>query len=563
MLDFRKVLLAAAVAGLGLVSSANAQWSYSATTVTEALIHAEGVTEQLPSVTYGTPGTGVAVTTSPSFIVSTNGAPITNVVLTGSTTSQTDAYADVLIAAAHTYYPGVLLNSTTLQFNLGTSTVVTAGAPTSITIDNVRVDVHNLAIGTIVTLTPSAVLNGGVAFTGGGAAAASAGLTVKSLGTTKFTGYSPITTCTLTATDITPVGVVQINGAYANEFATDAAAAAAETYNPTTFLPAPTGVTANPNLTGSIGTRLQVVLGNLNSNVTYYLPITVTNNGLIIKQVTGPTSATVVTATTIPATATGANKPTGAVAALVQTSGTSTVYYEVTAVNGGAADLTAAWAAAVDTGAAGFSTLTLFENVATPTSITTSTGSPTVTVTVTGSVAPSYNQFSSPVQTTVTAAAITGQAASGTGAVNVCSTILLFPYLLTYGGYDTGIAIANTGLGTNTITGNTFTATTSGSCSLSLWGSATANGTTQVSSSIPAIVLPVNSGQVYAIQLGLSLPAATPTFVGYGVATCNFIGAHAYAQVSAGLGGGSSFDYLAPVLSDVFNATSSAVDQVF
>lgn len=574
MLDFRKVFLAAAVAGLGLVGTASAQspvtygagGTYGFVGAGLAALRAEGVTEQVPSsVIGGLTAVGGVNASSVSFIVTTS-APITNLLLTGTITNQTDAYAGFVAwngGVGTTNVAGVLVNSTTLQFTLTGLGIGTA--PGTITINNIRVDVHNLAVGTSVTTVPSGVATGNLVFTTT-PTALTEGITQTSLAKPTFVGYANIAACTMKAADLNAVGVVTISDAYSGAFTTDVSENAKEA-----GAGAVLSTLSNPAFGTAIGTRLAVTFSNLGSGLNYYLPAVITNAPFVLTMVTGATSATPATAVTVPGTGSTGNLGAGnaltGVVQLAVSGGSATAYYAVTGSNFGLAiDTTAAIPSVAGPPVvlsapqiAAFTTVTLYESGPVPASIVAPAGAPTVTVTVTGNTAPLYTQMSAPAPTVITAAAKSTIPLTGAGLVSACNTTLLFPYLLTSSGYDTGIAFTNAGPGTSTLVGNTFTATTSGLCNLSLWGSATLNGAAITPlTGATAIPVTIAAGQVYANNLSALLPAGNPTFVGYGVASCNFIGAHAFAQISNGAGGLSE-GYLAPVLTDVYAGVPGAL----
>jgi hypothetical protein len=99
--------------------------------------------------------------------------------------------------------------------------------------------------------------------------------------------------------------------------------------------------------------------------------------------------------------------------------------------------------------------------------------------------------------------------------VVLCTTALLYPYVINVNGFDTGVAIANT-------TTDPFgTAAQAGTCSLYFYGTAAPTTT-------PFVTPTVASGTVYA-NLASTL---APGFDGYMIANCNFQDAHGFAFVS-------------------------------
>lgn len=131
----------------------------------------------------------------------------------------------------------------------------------------------------------------------------------------------------------------------------------------------------------------------------------------------------------------------------------------------------------------------------------------------------------------------------------ICSTTLLFPYVTTDAGFDTGIAIANT-----TADPAAFgTANQSGTCAISAYGAyGSGTGTVPAAGTSPAIA----AGRTWAFSLtdsGVFADSAKlgSGFSGYLITQCNFQLAHGYAFISTyGLAGSNAVaqGYLALVL---------------
>jgi hypothetical protein len=96
----------------------------------------------------------------------------------------------------------------------------------------------------------------------------------------------------------------------------------------------------------------------------------------------------------------------------------------------------------------------------------------------------------------------------------LCTTDLLYPYVINTNGFDTGLAIANTS------TDPFGTTTQVGTCQLNFYGSSTPSG--------PFTTPTIATGTVYA-NLASTL---APGFSGYIIAVCNFQWAHGFAFVS-------------------------------
>jgi len=100
--------------------------------------------------------------------------------------------------------------------------------------------------------------------------------------------------------------------------------------------------------------------------------------------------------------------------------------------------------------------------------------------------------------------------------INICQTLLLFPFVTNASGFDTGIAIANT----STDPAQIGTAPQNGACTMT-WYAGTTNP--------PAVNTGnIASGTVYTTLLSIS----APNFTGYMFALCNFQFAHGYAAIS-------------------------------
>ena len=118
--------------------------------------------------------------------------------------------------------------------------------------------------------------------------------------------------------------------------------------------------------------------------------------------------------------------------------------------------------------------------------------------------------------------------------VTPCQTILLFPYVTSVQGFDTGIAISNTS------TDPVGTPPQSGTCTLSPFG----NGAGQ-----PFTTPTVASGTSYTVLAS----TAIPNFSGYVFAVCNFQYGHGFAFISDAGARNLAMGYLALVVPDPAN----------
>jgi hypothetical protein len=120
-----------------------------------------------------------------------------------------------------------------------------------------------------------------------------------------------------------------------------------------------------------------------------------------------------------------------------------------------------------------------------------------------------------------------------------CQTILLFPFVTTQAGFDTGIAISNT-------SSDPFgTPTSSGTCSLNFYG--------QNAPTTAPVIGPIAVGTPDPSKAAFIASSLAPGFQGYLFATCNFQYAHGFAYITSGsLGTPSvtSMGYLALVVNN-------------
>ena len=114
-----------------------------------------------------------------------------------------------------------------------------------------------------------------------------------------------------------------------------------------------------------------------------------------------------------------------------------------------------------------------------------------------------------------------GNAASGNSfTINVCRTILLYPYITNQAGFDTGLTVANTSQDPVFSTG-----AQNGACTFTYYGGTTAAPTTPPASTNTGNIA---AGTVWANTLG----TIAPNFQGYAFAVCNFQFAHGFAFIS-------------------------------
>jgi len=111
-------------------------------------------------------------------------------------------------------------------------------------------------------------------------------------------------------------------------------------------------------------------------------------------------------------------------------------------------------------------------------------------------------------------------AAKTLATINICQTALMFPFVTTATGFETGLAISNT-------TQDPFgTTPQTGSCTLS-WYQAGTGGTNP-----PATTTPAVPGGTTFTTIASNATNAGPNFTGYMIAVCNFQDAHGYAAIT-------------------------------
>jgi len=110
--------------------------------------------------------------------------------------------------------------------------------------------------------------------------------------------------------------------------------------------------------------------------------------------------------------------------------------------------------------------------------------------------------------------------------INLCQTVLLFPYVTTVPGFDTGIEIANTTTDyTPTFTGATKTVPQQGTCTLQWFQGGTAGNP-------PATITPVIATGTIYLNNASATAMAGQNFAGYMFAICNFQLAHGVGVIT-------------------------------
>jgi len=275
------------------------------------------------------------------------------------------------------------------------------------------------------------------------------------------------------------------------------------------------------------GTKIQLVFANLNPAMTVYVPTSISSTGtgnLSMVLVASATAADPVvpvaasTATGAPAAAAptfnGAyTETTGASAALTTASGSATAVYEITS-----SDPTKIQSLVVP----------VFVVFA-PNSITTASTAVSVlesyAPTAAAAAATTVPNFAPPTNTALPATS-----------VNLCSTNLLFPFVTSVTGFDTGIALSNTSadpFGTTAV---------GGTCSLNFYGTGAPTPSTGVNAP--------GGTQAGGSSTAFLLSSVAPGFTGYLIAQCTYQYGHGFAYIVYNFGqtSGATMGYLATVM---------------
>jgi hypothetical protein len=277
--------------------------------------------------------------------------------------------------------------------------------------------------------------------------------------------------------------------------------------------------------TATSGTRIQIVFNNLPANVTVYVPLSLNNNGgemVLTSSATAAFSAVSgSTANGAPGTETsGSSAGNGTYAALTASSGSATAVYEEVVTTTGALET---YTVPVYLSAGG-SAVT----------------SPSSAITATVSFAPIGASSNVP----------NFVSGSSTATVNgnafaACSSVMLFPFVTNQSGFETGIAVSNTGadlLGVKSGAPISSATGQSGTCVLTFFGNATASNNPATYTS-PTVA----PGTTWTATLTNVSGGVPNTFGGYMIASCNFQYGHGYAFITYNIGqaSGMAEGYLA------------------
>jgi hypothetical protein len=529
--------------GLAAVATAFVGVSYGQITCaaapgTNPSLRAEGETELLADFIATCVNAGAA--TSGSLFLSTS-LPITSKAVTLGVTPSNEATVTVTTytggaAPAGATVVGVpiqgTVSGTQVSFTLPTIPATPGGGGITaftLTVQNIRV---NASGATVPQVTETGVLS--YAFGGASSNASilqnaaqvnnatpvaagtvpyNAGIVLQSLGATSLVtgGTTNYTACTGNAgiPTVTPPGTsftVAVKELLGGAFKTNGTAAAGGEGG--SYVPG-----GNAIGTASTATEVQIVLANVPSSATVYVPQAVA--------AVGGTTLTVINSSNVVSSGLLAGQ-----VGFSPSSGAVTILYSVSAI-----------------GSVGAQTF----NVPVILSFAANAAAAQSNVTVLTSYAPS-GVVTGPATAIPTFAASTATPVNGSK-IAVCATTLLFPYVTNATGFETGIAITNaTTDNLGTIPGFPSAASpVNGTCTLNFYGNA-AQPTATVTPTLGAYtaaaptVVPVYAN-ILTSMVGSS------GFSGYAIASCNFLDGHGFAFITDTTGTFSGTEgYLATVI---------------
>jgi len=278
--------------------------------------------------------------------------------------------------------------------------------------------------------------------------------------------------------------------------------------------------------TANSGTRIKFVFSAIPTNVTLSVPLTIssgTPTNLQVQLQGGTETGPFVAATSGTLTATG---------------GVATAIYEVTT-----ADLTS---------------IKSFQLPVTATFTANSVTVPAGPITVTASLSPSPATVNGAIPTpipTVPYFANTGTTLTGSGFA-ACQTTLLFPFVTNQQGFETGIAIANTGKDNLAAAGASQATGQAGACTITVYGSTGVEGGTAPAVPVAANFPSATNTPTTTIAPGTTHADTLTHFFGtgvqgYAIAVCPFLYARGFAFLEYNLLGNNGVveGYLADVIS--------------
>ncbi len=548
MSNFRTKLL-----GLTALATAFAGASYGQTygvAVTPAPgalnIRAEGTNELVASesVVFTPPAAALQVTNA--TVTFFESAPVTSTPAAGATAANPIINASLTCGGAPIFGQ---LDATGKQISFANVTIAAAPATTTCTLTGVRVNANAVTASatlTTVTATAAITINGITASQVGSSTVAFVFSTLATPVVNNITAggvVAPIPPIfTATGNPVKPTTVPSFYASMGQSLAGAFKTCQGE----------------NGDGLATFGTRVQLAIGNVPSQASVWVPTTIAVTGgwnfVLVTSPTAPdtacptnlapanTPATLPTATasnaapaiaaalTYPVPAAGSPAGTNVItygpnAAVTFSNGTGIAVYEVQAVPAGAQ--------------------LKVSNVEVPVFVTLPAGAlstGTGAVTVLESYSP---QAAAAAATTIPNFAVT--TATPLPGVNIITsqTSLLFPYVVSQLGFDTGIAIANTSADPFGTVGS------SGTCTFNVYGAAQPTPNTNIAAG--GTIAPGTNGTPFLLS------SIAPGFSGYMIAQCNFIDAYGYAYIEYNLtqNNGVSEGYVAVQLNRVTGAPAS------
>lgn len=307
--------------------------------------------------------------------------------------------------------------------------------------------------------------------------------------------------------------------------------------------------TENSDGNASYGTRIQLAFGNVPSAVTLFVPTSITvNNGTVnaftinlVTSATAPdTGASVLPTPTVPLSFTAPGT-----AGLPAAFGFSTIAYGASTFpitsSGGSA--TAVYEVVTAPATAKVSTAIPVWVTFAPSALSTASGAITVLETY-APTTPLLSATTAPDFAAVTTGALNGSS------IGLAQTELLFPFVTSADGFDTGLAISNT------TTDPYGTSPTAGACTLNYYGTGAPTPNT-------GIAAPGGS-QASGTSNAFLNSSIAPGFTGYMIATCAYPEGHGFAYIiyDFGTSSGTAMGYTAEVLNRGPGVPVPAVEQL-
>jgi hypothetical protein len=549
MADFRTKILGLAGIVLAFAGVANAQDNCNtgavgvtppyALTVPE--MRAEGTTELIGDITFTCPAT----LNAPSLLTVTINGTTTITSKTGVNMNTSEVALvitqDGIPVSGSPFYGTVSGSSVTFTYTPPLTTPM--GAPLVYTIENIRVNASTLPTGNS-PVTANVVANTGsisLVATNITVGFIATSLKAPSLTTVKGTATGQNTGTVNPKTLVACIGNPSSNGFSFSFDIAEAFPGAFKVQGPLGTVGSESGPDATATEASS-GTRFVVTISGIASGVTAYLPTTITSTtGLMLTAIISPTVAAA--GGNNEAAASGTGIPTvggttfvigdgpdtyGGLYAPTVSGTTATAYYEVTS-----------------------SVPTASESANVPVWLVAAPGKVTTAGAVT--VVLGYAQTGAiPNFVATTLPALTASQ------IGLCNTVLLFPYVTTLAGFETGIAISNT---STDPFGTGGAAAETGSCQLSFYG--TTGLTTPYTPSSTPLLAPITttngtsnmipSGQTAGFAVSTLAGGPGVNFDGYLIAQCSFQYGHGLAYLLANPstpGSSYAMGYLALVIPD-------------